>query len=76
MKILLQDKHTQLYLAPNGQWTRQSSEAVDFPNYDKATEFALRNELAEVQVILKFPDQRYHIRLPFRKPVFQAMPSL
>ncbi|MDB6111055.1 MAG: hypothetical protein JWR69_2805 [Pedosphaera sp.] len=65
MKIFLQDQRTQLYWMGLGQWTKTSGEAVDFINSDKAIEFALRHGLSGTQVVLKFPDQPYHICLPF-----------
>lgn len=71
MKIFLQDQRTQLYLMSLGNWTKISEEALDFPNSDKAIEFALRHELSGIHVVLKFPDHPYHICLPFGKRSFQ-----
>jgi hypothetical protein len=56
-----------LYLAGGGHWTRTSAEAVDFSNYEKAIDFAIKNQLSDLQVVLKFPDQPYNICLPFQK---------
>lgn len=49
-----------------GQWTKSSNEAVDFPNYDRAIDFAVQHALADVQVVLKFADNPYNICLPFQ----------
>ncbi len=71
MKIFLQHKLTSLYFASNGQWSKKSDDALDFPNYDKAIEFAIEHKLPNVQVVLKFADHPYNIRLPFRKKLPQ-----
>jgi hypothetical protein len=67
MKIFLQDKRTQQYFMSGGKWAQSSNEALDFPNSDKAIEYALRHELSEVHVVLKFPDHPYHICLPLQQ---------
>jgi hypothetical protein len=67
MKIFLQHKSTMLYLASGDKWTKTSAEAVDFSNYDKAIDFAIKNQLSDLQVVLKFADQPYNICLPFQK---------
>jgi len=74
MKIFLQNKKTRLYLMSAGKWTQFSTEALDFPNYDKAIEFALAHRLSKVHVVLKFADHPYNICLPFQKQLPQ--PSL
>jgi hypothetical protein len=71
MKIFLQHKHTSLYFVSNGQWSKKSDAALDFPNYDRAIEFAIEHKLPNVHVILKFADHPYNIRLPFRKKLPQ-----
>jgi hypothetical protein len=67
MKIFLQDKRTGFYVAGGNEWSESSSEAFDFPNYDKAVAFAVEYGLPRVQVVLKFQDQPYRICLPFRR---------
>jgi hypothetical protein len=67
MKIFLQHKETSFYLTRNAEWTGLSREAIDFFNYDLAVDFAAKHGLTEVQVVLKFPDQPYHICLPFQR---------
>lgn len=71
MKIFLQHKHTSLYFLSKGRWSKNSVDALDFPNYDKAIEFALENKLPNVHIVLKFADYPYNIRLPFRKKLPQ-----
>jgi len=65
MKILLQQKHTHLYFVEDCVWTKASSEARDFTGYDQAIAFAKDHKLANVQIVLKFADHPYDIRLPF-----------
>lgn len=66
MKIYLEDKTSSLFLTKTGGWSSSSSEALDFPSYDKAVEFAMEHSLNKVQVVLKFDDCPYNIMLPFQ----------
>ena len=72
MKIFLQDRHTSLYFVRTGHWTKSSTEAIDFPNYDKAIEYAREHKLPNVHVVLKFADYPYNIRLPLQKKLPRA----
>ncbi|MDB6121184.1 MAG: hypothetical protein JWQ71_177 [Pedosphaera sp.] len=67
MKIFLQHKQTSFYFTKAAKWTRLSEDAIDFSNYDQAVDFASEHGLTDVQVVLKFKDQPYHICLPFQK---------
>lgn len=67
MKIFLQHRRTSLYFANMGHWTKCSTDALEFPNYDKAIEFAIQHKLSKVHVVLKFADHPYNICLPFQK---------
>ena len=67
MKIFLQHKRTMLYLTGGGNWSKTTTEAVDFANYELAIDFAMKKQLSGLQVVLKFPDQPYNICLPFQK---------
>jgi len=68
MKIFLEDKTNALYLTKAGEWSMSASEALDFPSYDRAVEFAVEHSLRKVQVVLKFEDYPYNILLPLQKP--------
>jgi hypothetical protein len=64
MRILLQQKNTGLYFKDLDSWTRASLEAMDFVSSTAAIDFCAVNKLAEVQVVLKFDEQKYDIVLP------------
>lgn len=64
MRILLQQKETGLYFKDIESWTRNSSEGMDFMSSTAAIDFCARNKLKEVQLVLKFEEQKYDIVLP------------
>jgi len=64
MRILLQQKDTGLYFKDVDSWTRASLEAMDFVSSTAAIDFCTVNKLDEVQVVLKFDEQKYDIVLP------------
>ena len=69
MRILLQQKETGLYFRDIDAWCRESSQAMNFVSAAAATDFSTVNKLAEVQVVLKFDEERYDIVLPGAAPV-------
>ena len=64
MRILLQSKQTGLYFKDIGDWTRNSSDALDFLSSTAAIDFCAANKLSDVHLVLKFEEQRYDIVLP------------
>ena len=64
MRILLQQKETGLYFKDLDSWTRASVEAMDFVSSTAAIDFCAVNKLGEIQVVLKFDEQKYDIVLP------------
>jgi len=64
MKVLLQNLNTKLFFKQPGGWTEDTEKARDFPNSLNAINFCNANELRDVQVILKFKQQRYDVALP------------
>ena len=64
MRILIQQKHTDLYFKDIGAWTRDAAEAMDFLSSTSAIDFCAVNKIADVQLVLKFEEQRYDIVLP------------
>jgi hypothetical protein len=64
MRILLQQKDTGLYFKEVDSWTRVSVEAMDFVSSTAAIDFCAVNKIDEVQVVLKFDEQKYDIVLP------------
>lgn len=64
MRILLQHKGTGLYFKDIEDWSRQSAEAMDFVSSTAAIEFCVANKISNVQLVLKFDEQKYDIVLP------------
>jgi len=64
MRILLQQKETGLYFKDIGTWTREPAEAMDFLSSTTAIDFCVINRIADVQLVLKFEEQRCDIVLP------------
>lgn len=65
MRIVLQQKNTELYFRDIGAWTQDSSEAMDFLSSTAAIDFCVQNQLNGLQLVLKFDEQKYEIVLPF-----------
>jgi hypothetical protein len=68
MRILLQHKQTGLYFKDINSWVRSGSDAMDFVSSTVAIDFCVTNKLDEVQMVLKFEEQRYDIVLPMQDP--------
>jgi hypothetical protein len=66
MRILLQQKETGLYFRDIASWVRVSSEALDFLSSTAAIDFCVSNKISDVQLVLKFDEQKYDIVLPVR----------
>ncbi len=66
MRILVQQKETDLYFKDIDSWTPDSSEAMDFVGSTAAIDFCVRNRLAEVQLVLKFDEEKCDIVMPVR----------
>ena len=64
MRILLQQKETGLYFKDIGTWTPEPAEAMDFLSSTTAIDFCVINRIADVQLVLKFEEQRCDIVLP------------
>lgn len=68
MRIVLQHKQTGLYFKDIESWSRHSSDAMDFINSTAAIEFCVANKLHELQLVLKFDEQKYDIVMPVVPP--------
>ncbi len=64
MRILLQQKETGLYFRDIGAWIREPAEAMDFLSSTAAIDFCALNNISDVQLVLKFEEQRYDIVMP------------
>jgi hypothetical protein len=61
MKVLVQDEDTQLYVAPEGNWTERAEEARDFAMSMHARSVARNLNLKHFRVLFFFPDLDYKI---------------
>ena len=68
MRILLQHKQTGLYFKDIQAWVRSASEAMDFISSTAAIDFCVINNLNDVQLVLKFEEQKYDIVMPMEQP--------
>jgi hypothetical protein len=64
MRILLQHKATGLYFKDIDGWSHSTSDAMDFLSSSEAIDFCVANKISNVQLVLKFEEQRYDIVLP------------
>ncbi|MSU59097.1 MAG: hypothetical protein EXS35_13185 [Pedosphaera sp.] len=64
MRILLQKKDNGFYFKERGAWTPAAADAMDFLCSTRAIDFCLANRISDVQIVLKFHEQRYDIVLP------------
>jgi hypothetical protein len=64
MRILLQQKESGLYFRDIGSWDPNPFEAMDFFSSTAAIDFCVANKISNVQLVLKFDEQRYDIVMP------------
>jgi hypothetical protein len=64
MRILLQQKDTGLYFKDIDSWDPDPFEAMDFLSSTVAIDFCVANKISNVQLVLKFDEQRYDIVMP------------
>ncbi|HUR47644.1 MAG TPA: hypothetical protein VMZ27_17300 [Candidatus Saccharimonadales bacterium] len=64
MRILVQNPLTLSYYTQSGKWTQDPSLAQAFPTSQEAVRHCMANGLQNLQVVFKFPDDRYDIELP------------
>ena len=64
MRILIQRKNDGLYFADIDAWIPDSAGAMDFLSSTSAIDFCIANKISDVQLVLKFEEQRYDIVLP------------
>jgi hypothetical protein len=65
MKIVIRDRRTGMYLK-NGSsfWADHVQDAFDFETSSAASRWAVLHKLREVEVIVKFRNDRFDIRIP------------
>jgi hypothetical protein len=68
MRIVLQQKKTELYFNDIDSWVRNSADAMDFVSSTAAIDFCVTNKLNDVHLVLKFEEQKYDIVMPLQYP--------
>ena len=68
MRILLQHKQTGQYFRDIDAWVPDALRAMDFVSSTAAIDFCVVNKLRDVQLVLKFEEQRYDIVMPMDPP--------
>ncbi len=64
MKFLIQNPLTFSYLQALGKWTSDIGAALIFPDTQSAFRFCAQHGLYDLQVALKFPDERHDVEIP------------
>jgi hypothetical protein len=64
MRILLQQKDTGLYFKDVGAWIQEPVGAMDFLSSTSAIDFCVINKISDVQLVLKFEEQKCDIVMP------------
>src|SRR3954468_7001384 len=64
MKILVQNPLTLSYYLQPGKWTHDPALAFAFSTSQEAVRHCMENGLHNLQIVFKFPDDRYDIELP------------
>jgi hypothetical protein len=67
MRIVLQQKQSGLYFKDIDSWVRSASEAMDFVSSTAAIEFCVNNKVNDVDLVLKFEEQKYDIVMPMQR---------
>ena len=63
MRVVLQQIATKLYFQAEGKWTIDPGEACNFGSSLKAIDYCLDQQMTGVDVVLKFSEAKYDIRL-------------
>ena len=68
MKVVIQQRGSGLFLAPDGTWIASRQGARDFRKSSAAMEFCIKTELLNVWIVLTFADSTKDFHLdPFRE---------
>ena len=64
MRILIQNCKTKEFLTGGQNWAPQESSALDFGITAAALQYSTHLALEDVQVVMKFSEDRYDVRIP------------
>jgi hypothetical protein len=62
MRIIVQDRQSQLYLEGESNWTQDLCKAREFPVITDAITFVHRTKLNKMDVLMHFGDARFDFR--------------
>jgi hypothetical protein len=66
MKVFLRNQETKHYYAGSNGWTGNSSVAHDFETVESATRLSRAQNLADMEVVLRYEDPACDLVLPLR----------
>ena len=75
MKVVLQERATELYFQGEGRWVKDASQAFNFGNSLEAIDYCVARQISGVEIVLRFADPRYDIRLAPFAPELSATGS-
>ena len=73
MKVLLCNNRTGLYYEASGRWGAGREQAYDFGETHAAAQFAVKNGLTGVELVLAYGDPSLDVRVPLEKPSKTAL---
>jgi hypothetical protein len=75
MKVLVQKREATLYFGTAESWTSNAADALDFQNTLRALDFLETSRIGDAQIVLKFEDERYDIRLNLMAGSTRGIPA-
>src|SRR5258705_11820501 len=64
MKVLVQNPLTLSYFQNDDKWTHDPDSALDFKESGNAARYCSDHGLLDMEIVLKFPQDRYDVHLP------------
>jgi hypothetical protein len=64
MKVLVQNPLTLSYFQNDDKWTHDPDTALDFKESRSAARYCSDHGLLDMEIVLKFPQDRYDVHLP------------
>jgi hypothetical protein len=64
VQVLIQDRQSLLFHMTSNEWTVDVGAAEDFRSVVKAIDFAVRNRLRGLSVVMRFENPEYDLQFP------------
>jgi len=64
MKVLIQNPLTLSYFENEQRWTHDPESALDFKDSRSAVRYCSEHDLLDMEIVLKFPQERYDVHMP------------